>query len=459
MLYDSDKPTVDDFNRHIEILVEFMKLLFEDSETFNMRGYFTESLMEEYRSRGIYRDEPSTWQDKTWPTLHDLRERWKRDSADKNVSALGLVNRSPMVDLSWDYLNRPTNIDLSADYLVIDLSGIQGSLREPMNFLAIALLSMRYNAKAQRETIICIDEGSFILHNPNLLYFMTQLFKLGRSYKLACWFINQEPSGLLVKGVGDILKMNSYIDVVFGHNLDDDNLSVVTQYYHLTKEEQGILKRCSPGQGLIKIGDSKTPIYVKLTDYEYACIKGKNHQKVSTDIGITLKNPALSELGDELYFDDWIQGSSATLAKTHIPKRAPDAFGSGTKRAWIRKDLINAGDMIGNESLYHYGRVGRIAGYLADHGVKTKIHHHDDVDIAADFSFGRVAFEMELPRSHSIPELLQKKEFAASKYDRVYFIGISENIDDLATVAGENAIPCGTTLKELLDNLIKENNK
>ncbi len=251
--------------------------------------------------------------------------------------------------------------------------------------------------------------------------------------------------------------MNSFIDVIFGHNLDDDNMEVVTQYYHLTPEEKGILKRCSPGQGLIKVGDAKTPIYVKLTDWEYSAIKGKNPQKIATDSEITLKSPLLSELGTELYFDEYIEGSSTPLSKTHIAKQVGDAFGAGGKRVWIRKDLLSPGNMIGNESVLHYTRVGKIVAYLTMHGIKMDRYYHDNVDAVGHFKFGKVAFELELPRSHSIPELLKKKEFANSNYDRVYFIGTTDNISDLITVAGDNAIACGNDLKELLDNLIQEN--
>ncbi len=97
--------------------------------------------------------------------------------------------------------------------------------------------------------------------------------------------------------------------------------------------------------------------------------------------------------------------------------------------------------------------VMRTAGYLAAGGMKVKVNHHDDVDI----SNGKMAFEIEMPGSHTIEQLVKKKEFAENKYDTVYFIGTSENIEDLAIVGGLQAIQRGSTLKELLDKLIKDN--
>ncbi len=459
VLYDPESPSIEDFNSHIEVLIKFVKLLFEDSQSFNMTNYFVESLFTEYRRRGIYRESPKSWEGKVWPTLLDLRKIWLADAAEKNVSAQGLVDRSTLIDVSWSYLNKSTNLDLSADFLVIDLSGIKDSLRDPMNFLAVSLLSQRFKTKAKKETLILIDEASIFLRNPQLFDFLIRTWKMGRSYKIGGWLATQEPSDYMNQAVGDLFKLNSFINVIFGHNLNDDNLDTVTKFYHLSEQERGILKSCAVGQGLILVGDAKTPLYVKLTDYELACIKGKNLQKPTADNGISLENSLLSELAAEngFYFDEWLNlnGSGKPIGFTN--KRAPDCLATGMCRVWVKDSLLMPGDMIGNQSLSHYSTVMRIAGYLAASGINVKVNHHDDVDIVAYLKTGKVAFEIEMPQSHTLEQLIKKKEFAENKYDSVYFIGTSENIEDLAIVGGSQAIQRGAALKELLDIFIKNN--
>jgi hypothetical protein len=393
---------------------------------------------------------------------HSFRPRkiWEKDAEDGNVSAKGLVDRSTLVDISWSYLNRPTEIDLNPDFLVIDISGIKDTLKDPMNFLVTALMSLRFKTRVKKETIIAIDEGSVFLKNAKLLDFLITTWKMGRSYKIAGWIATQEPGDLEAEGVANMFKMNTFINVVFGNNLTDKNMDSVARFYHLTAQEQALLKGCTKGQGLLMIGDSNTPLYVRPTDYEWECIKGKKPQKASIDVDIPLKNPALNDLALEngIYFDDWIDGSSAPLANAgFIAKRVQDTFGVGTIRAWIKSDILGAGDMIGNQSLPHYTTVLRVAGYLIQEGVKAKVNHQDDVDIATEFKSGKVAFEIEMPGTHTLSQLVAKKEFAENKYGEVYFIGTQENLDDLATVAGKNAVQRSTTLKELINSLVKEN--
>jgi hypothetical protein len=62
-----------------------------------------------------------------------------------------------------------------------------------------------------------------------------------------------------------------------------------------------------------------------------------------------------------------------------------------------------------------------------------------------------------MPGIHTLSQLVAKKAFAENKYGEVYFIDTQENLDDLATVAGKNAIQRSTTLKELINSLVKEN--
>ncbi len=461
VLYDSDSASVEDFNSHIEVLIKFVKLLFEESQTFNMTNYFVESLFAEYGRRGIHRENPKSWEGKAWPTLSDLRKLWIKDAEDGNVNAQGLVDRSTLVDISWSYLNRTTNLDLSSDFMVIDLSGIKDSLRDPMNFLAVSVLSQRFKTKVKKETLILIDEASVFFRNPQLFDFLIRTWKkMGRSYKIGGWLATQEPSDYMNESAGDLFKLNSFINVIFGHNLNDDNLNTVTRFYHLSEQERGILKSCTAGQGLIMVGDAKTPLYVKLTDWELSAIKGKKLQKTAAAIDISLKSPLLSELAAEngLYFDDWMDGAGPQIARLgYVAKRIADSFSAGMAKIWIKNDLLSPGDMVGTQSLPHYCTVMRVAGYLAAQDVDVKVNHSDDIDIVANFKDRRIAFEIEMPGSHSLDQLVKKKEFAESKYDTVYFIGTSENIDDLATVAGSQAIQRGATLKELLDKLIKDN--
>lgn len=459
ILYDAKNPSIEDYNHHFEMLIEFFKMLFDESTSPVMSYYITETIKNEYRRRGIVRENPDTWNDKVWPTLADLRKIWEVAANHGDVTALALLNRSTLVDISWDYLNKPTNIDLTSDFLVIDLSGVEGTLQKPLNYLVTSIMGMRFRKNQNKETIIAIDEGSVFLQNPKLLDMVLATWRMGRSASVTGWINTQNPSDLMTKGIADVFKMNTFINLVFGGNLKRDNIDVVTKFYNLTDQEQTqlISWNKSPGKCLLMINDMHIPVYVKPTDFEWGCIKGHQAGESRCNNGIELIHDALAPLAVEhgVYLKEWIKSGSEVLLKTGFEAhRVQSAFGQGHIVVYIKSGMIT-GNLIKNQTKGHYITVVQVAGYLVQHGAKVQVNHHDDVDIGAEFSDGtKTAFEYEMPGTHSITELATKKHAAEKKYGKVYFIGSSNNMKELEEAVGESAIPRGAELLELLERLV-----
>lgn len=460
ILYDAENPSIEDYNHHFEMLIEFFKLLFEESQTTVMTNHITETLIDEYRKRGIVKENPETWKDKVWPTLADLRIIWKSEANSGDVTANSLMNRSTLVDISWDYLNKPTNIDLSSDFLVIDLSGVEGTLKNPMNYLVTSIMGMRFRKNQNKETIIAIDEGSVFLQNPKLLNMVLATWRMGRSASVTGWINTQSPSDLMnSKDIGDVFKSNTFVNLVFGGNLKRDNIDAVTKFYNLTEQEQSqlISWNNSPGKCLLMINDMHIPLYVKPTDFEWGCIKGRQAGESGCNNGIELVNDALAPLAAEhgVYLKEWIKSGSEVLLNTGFElHRVQGAFGQGHIVVFIKSGMVT-GNLIKNQTKGHYITVVQVAGFLVQHGAKVRVNHHDDVDVDAEFSDGqKVAFEYEIPGTHSITELATKKHAAELKYSKVYFIGSSSNMKELEEAVGESAMPRGSELLELLQGLV-----
>jgi hypothetical protein len=79
------------------------------------------------------------------------------------------------------------------------------------------------------------------------------------------------------------------------------------------------------------------------------------------------------------------------------------------------------GDMVGNQSIDHHSTVLQIAGYLQQLGVTPQINHYEDVDIMIDLGTEKIAFEYECPGSHTMSELVKKKQECETKYNKVFF--------------------------------------
>jgi len=92
----------------------------------------------------------------------------------RDVTSKALLDKTYMVNTSWSYMNRPTDINTSADFIIVDISGVPQSLREAMNVFVTGIMSMRFRTDTKKETIIAVDEGAVYLRNPQLALFLLQ---------------------------------------------------------------------------------------------------------------------------------------------------------------------------------------------------------------------------------------------------------------------------------------------
>jgi hypothetical protein len=453
------------FDEHMELLDQFFGVLFEGTKTINMSNYINETLIEVYKRKGIVRENPDTWKNVDWPTLLDLRQIWLEDTKDsKDVTAKALVDKTFMVNTAWSYINRPTDVNLSADFIIIDISKVPDSLQDAMNAFVTGIMGMRFKADVKKETIVAVDEGRVFLQNPKLGKFMIKTITMGRSYNIALWLATQQTVDLVRAAMDEEFKTNIFVSIILGNNMRQDNIDHVKAFYKLNETDISNLMACGVGEGLLLVGNEIIPIKFKPTNHEMAVIKGKKHgqrsdQKASIDNVFKLAHESLNELATKhgIYIEDWIEGDPNVLSRLGFEARIVQrAVGRGTQRAWIKSDLL-IGDMIGNQSIDHYSTVLQIAGYLQQRGVTPQINHYENVDIVVELGTEKIAFEYERPGSHTMSELIKKKQEFETKYNKVFFIGTAENIKLLSEAVGsECAVRRGSKLSDLIADLIEQ---
>ena len=100
----------------------------------------------------------------------------------------------------------------------------------------------------------------------------------------------------------------------------------------------------------------------------------------------------------------------------------------------------------------------QIAGYLLINGIeKTSVHHTDNVDVSTRVGDDPLAFEFEMPGSHTGKQLRDKQTRAEVDHALCYFIGTSDNVKFLRQeVVAQNVVQRGVNLKRLLNILIEE---
>jgi hypothetical protein len=457
------------FDEHMELLDQFFTVLFEGTKTINMSSTLNESLIQVYRSKGIRREDPKTWKNAEWPTLLDLRAVWEKDLKEdpKDVTSRALLDKTYMVNTSWSYMNRPTDINTSADFIIVDISGVPQSLQEAMNIFVTGIMSMRFRTDTKKETIIAVDEGAVYLRNPQLALFLLRTLTQGRSFNISLWLATQQPSDLQKADLDAEFKTNIQISIVLG-NMRKDTLAHVKSFYSLNENNVNDLMACGVGEGLVIVGDEVIPTKFTATEHETAIIKGKNPVKIS---GETPEAEPMFMFVDErlrslfsdhnIYFSDWLDQKKRDPILEYLRTQGYKAytpanpFGKGNIQTWL-KNVDNG--MIGNESIDHYSTTIRISGLLIQRNIPIlSINHHDDADIVAKIGNKTLAIEYEVPGSHNFEELVAKRQRAEENYDKVIFICQKANFDDVVKACGlENTIQRGFQLEEILMKIVED---
>jgi len=449
-----------------EIVISFFQTWLRDEVSTNMESYLDETLNKLYAAKNIYRDRLVDWNKVEWPVLAELRDIWEIDMKTKGIgsrqqTAEALWNKTYRVgwDGSLSYLNQPTNIDLTGDFIVIDfsrLSEMSGSIGDAMNVLITSIMGMRFSKDTRKETIIAMDEGVVFLQNKRLGEFLMRVVTQGRSAGIALWISTQHTTDLVKAGVSDELKTNMHVKIALG-NMHSDSVKPVGDFFNLDQAWRDSLMTAGIGEGLVIVGDEKTPVKFTPSKHEYNIIKNtlKTLVKPSLD-SVLLKEDVLFELckDNKFYLADWCENPEILSKLGYKSETVQRAVGRGTARAWIDKTLV-VGGKIGVQSIDHYATVIQIAAHLQLEDWVVTVHHHHDVDIVAEKNGSTIVFEYERPGSHSPSELVKKLQFAENTYGRCFFVVTGENENDVKGAIGRPnlVVRRGTQLEGLISGL------
>ena len=445
------------YNNHKAIVTKFLDVWFEDTGSINMANFIDYSLNKVYEGAGIYRDVPSTWHNAKWPVMKELIKLWKDElgiaDPEERKTIKAILNKTFSLgeNGTLEYMNHPTDIDLSKDFIIIDLSNTPDMIKDAMNVLVTGIMGQRFRTDTQKHTIIAIDEARVFLQNPTLSKFLMTTLTQGRSAKIALWLLTQQATDLHKGNVAEEFQTNIFLKLVLGNNMTKDNVSHVADYFHLDSTDKDNLLSSGVGDGLLIVGDAKTPLEFRPTQLEMDIIKGKY-------LKIGKKEPAseLPELDERIInlvmthgycLDTWAPGSAVIQNWTR--HQVANAFGAGLVTAYIR-------DNPDNQSQDHFSTVMQIAGKLALSGAEdVQIHHYDDADITFKIGENIHAIEYERIGSHNEPELIEKKIRQQSNYSNVMFVCASSYYKKLTKTLGNDfVIQRGQALQDYIDSIL-----
>jgi DNA polymerase III delta prime subunit len=466
-------------HRHVSLVTRFFAVFLEDGMSSAKRSYINETLIRLYTKHGIYVDRPETLKEALrtvkYPHMADLIEMWIQDRdagglGDRGKTINSMINNSFQLTRTGalSYINRDSDIDVKKKFIVIDVSKVDADMREAMNVFATGIMWQKFKTtrKSGRKTIIAIDESREFLKNPTTRTDLVNQLTQARSDNVGIWLMMQQLADAAKNDVGDEVKNNMLINISFGPGGDSSKISLVKEYYNMTDREAKEWIACGTGEAMVMVKGDKSPISVKLTDYELGVIKGTNWLKSKPENQSSAIGSCIDEKVQKLVEENGLCLSSWCIDETSDTyfaglgwerKTFNSATGAGLVGAWVRPGLIK-NDKIGSQSDDHYATVLQIAGHLLMSGItETEVHHTDDVDVSAKIGDEWIAFEFEKPRSHTKDQLMDKQRRAETDHSICYFVGVTENIPFLKdAVVKQNVLPRGTQLRRLIDNLIEE---
>lgn len=457
-----DADYVSSFNNHLELVTAFFRVL---NTSDNMDNYVNESLIEVYRRKGIVRKDPDTWKNlpgDKWPVLLDLREVWKEGAKNKNPSAEAMINRTSRLETSWEYINRPTDITFDKDIIIIDISSVPNTLQDAMNVFVTGLVGMRFNTELTKKTNVIIDEGRVFLNDKKLAEFILKIYTQGRSFGLNAWFTTQQPSDAKDDDVRELLFNNSFVNVIMG-NVQPNSYEMIQKFFKLSSKDIDELRGCGIGQGLVQVNNSVTAVKFSLTDLESNVILGTDIKSIDADgyVGLKLKDKRFNQFVEkyDCFIDDWVDGDVKQFCGGKDRFKVQRVFTPGTTRINIATSKIHNGQIM-NQSIDHFSTVLQIASYLVYHGVTVEVYDYHNADIVVKHNGKTLAIEYERPGTHTVAQLIDKKQRLLKAYDAVLFVCTSTDkskLMDNACLGQNQVVTRGAMLKEYIDNFISNN--
>lgn len=447
------------YNLHKGLIKQVFNEWKKDGLSSRQESLLDACLDELYESFGIYRHDFSTWNPEKWPLPDDLRNIFKRynDMDDPSGAALYDMTYSISKKGELEYLNNQSTIDLSADFMIINLTNVPDTFKNPMNIFVMGILGLRFRADYKQETIIAVDEAGNIMKNPKITSYLLKLAIQSRSMGVAFWLATQQPEDLIKAGVDAEFKTNIFLRALLGNGMNSANVEYVQQFFKLSNSQVELLQSCSVGELLLFETDRMHHIKVNLVPFERTGILGaKTPQKTITD-GVSYLDLKVRGLANKygIYFPNWIYGKPDQTLEMYgyELRQVQEPIGRGRTKVWIDSSLINSSDRIHSQTIDHYATVLRIAGWFAQNDITVEVNNFEDVDIVAEYNGKKYAFEYERPGSHTIEQLKEKLIRAEKQYGIVFFVCTGQNKELLQSTFGEaTVIPRGTQLLDFLEN-------
>ena len=418
-------------------LMDLMPVMLGDL-TEPQKSFIDIAITRAYEKKGIFMDEPSSWQ-RTPPILEDILEALlkieKKASSLEKPTLRSLINRmSIYVEGVFSFLNRHTNIDFSNNFVCFDIGNMPKQVKPIIMFLVLDYVYMKMKSSLERK-ILVIDEAWTLLRRTEEASYIFEIVKTCRKFNLGLFLINQEVEGMVSSQAGRSVLANSSYTILLRQKpavIDD-----IQKVFHLSNVERNVLLTSGVGEGILIIEDEHSEIKIIASEEEHKIITTNPEEILNekNNFAFTkvekLRKKVLEEVEidvdekERLYLKKNLNEHEIKfLLKKRFKEFGAKSILSNKREVYLIKPRFN-------ESPQHCFLVYDIYNYLRKFTDKVKLYETKKPDIVFKINNKKYAIEVETGKTlkYNKKQLLEKvkilnKEFGGSWF----FIVPSKNL-------------------------------
>ena len=171
------------------------------------------------------------------------------------------------------YMGEPKTLSRKT---VFDLKAVEDRhLKIVISTLISAMLTKKLMVELPEniEKIFVVDEAWLFTDYPATMHLFQNIARRGRKRGIVFMFITQKPDDVVKNEVGKTILEQPSTAILLGQR--EKGAQVLKDLYNLTEDEKKYLTEVGPGNGILRLGDIKTKIYVKVTKREMAVFSTK----------------------------------------------------------------------------------------------------------------------------------------------------------------------------------------
>lgn len=128
--------------------------------------------------------------------------------------------------------------------------------------------------------LVVVDEAWIFSQYRSVMYLFADISRRGRKRTVVFMFVTQRPNDVLANEYGRTVVELAETTILLGMQQKSINAIVENDLYNLSENDIEFLKSAKRGAGILRIGDIKTPVQIKVTSKEFEAFNTERFKEV-----------------------------------------------------------------------------------------------------------------------------------------------------------------------------------